>query len=80
MLIKELDLTNIDTLGNLLADLMRTPPFNHVQPRPPVLCLRARGGTNEQGVLQLSLEVVLLDMISESGRHFPEQSNQRQLQ
>lgn len=51
MLIKELDLTIIDPLGNLLANLMRTPTLNHVQSRPAVLCLGTRRGTNEQGVL-----------------------------
>lgn len=42
MFIEELDLTVVDPLGNLLADLVRASAFDHVQPSPAVLCLRAR--------------------------------------
>lgn len=71
MLIEELDVAIVDTLCDLLADLMRRPPLDHVELRPSVLSLGAGRGTNEQVVLQLSLEVVLLDVIRERGRHLP---------
>lgn len=71
MLIEELDVAVVDSLRDLLADLMRRPPLDHVELRPSVLRLGARRGTNEQVVLQLSLEVVLLDVIRQRGRHLP---------
>lgn len=42
MLIEELDIAVVDTLGNLLSDLMRTSPLDHVEPRPSVLRLSTR--------------------------------------
>ena len=42
MLIEEFDLSGIDTLGNLLADLVRTPTLDHIQSSPAVLRLGAR--------------------------------------
>jgi hypothetical protein len=63
MFIEELDIAIIDPPGNLLADLMGTPPLNHIEPRPSILRLRARRGPNEQVVLELALEAILLDVV-----------------
>jgi hypothetical protein len=63
MLIEELDISIVNALCDFLSDLMRTPPLDHIQSRPSVLCLSAGRRSNEQVVLQLSLEVVLLDVI-----------------
>ena len=63
MLIEELDLTVVDSLGNLSADLVRAAALDHVQARPAVLGLCAGRGAHEQVVLELSLQVVLLDMV-----------------
>lgn len=63
MLIEEFNLTIVDSLGNFLSDLMGTASLNHVQAGPAVLRLRARGGTDEQVILQLSLEAILLNVI-----------------
>lgn len=50
MLVEEVDLTIVDTLGNLLADLVRAPAINHVQFSPAVLCFRAGRSADKQGV------------------------------
>lgn len=71
MFVEELDVAIVDTFGNLLADLMWRPALNHVQARPSVLCLCARGGTDKQIVLELSLKTVLFDMVGQSGGNFP---------
>ena len=63
MLIEELDVAIVDPLGNLLAHLMRRPALDHIQPRPPILRFGARRGTNKQIILELSLKVILLDMV-----------------
>jgi hypothetical protein len=63
MLIEELDIAIIDALCNFLANLMRRPALNHIQPRPSVLCLSARRCANKEIVFELALETVLLDMI-----------------
>lgn len=71
MLIKKVDLSIIQPLGNLLSDLVRTPPLNHVQRRPPVLCLSTGRSTHEQRVPELALQVVLFDMVCDGGGYFP---------
>ena len=72
MLVKEVDLAVVDTLGDGLSDLMGTSPLNHVEAGPPVLCLGAGRSTDEQAVPELALEVVLLDVIGEEGGDFPD--------
>lgn len=70
MLIEELDIAGVDSLGDFLSDLVRATALNHVQAGPAALGLCAGGGTDKQVVLQLSLEVVLLDVVCESnGKH-----------
>ena len=71
MLIEELDLAIVDALGDLLADLMRAATLDHVEFSPAVLRIRAGRGTHEEGVLQLALQVVLLDVIRQGGRDLP---------
>ena len=39
MLVPELDVAVVDTLGDILADLMRRSAVDHVVPRPSVLSL-----------------------------------------
>lgn len=63
MLVKELDLPIVDSLGNFFSDLVRTPPFNHVQARPAVFRLRAGGSSHEEVILQLTFQFVLLDVV-----------------
>ena len=74
MLIEELDLAIVDALGDLLADLMRAATLDHVETSPAVLRLRAGRSTHEEGVLQLALQVVLLDVVSQGGRDLPTSS------
>lgn len=72
MLVEELDVAIIDALRNLLSNLMRRPPLNHIQPRPSILRLRTRGRADEKIVLELPLEVVLLDMVCQGRGDFPD--------
>lgn len=72
MLVEELDLAIVDSLGNLLADLVRATALDHVQTGPAVLSVGTGRSTHEQVVLQLSLKVILLDMVGESSGHDPE--------
>lgn len=72
MLVPELDVAVVDTLGDILADLMRRSAVDHVVPRPSVLSLCARGCANKQIVLQLALEVVLLNVFCKGNRDLPE--------
>lgn len=65
MLVEELNPALVDTPRNLLADLVRRPPFDHVQPRPPILGLRTGRCADEERILELSLQVVSLHMIGE---------------
>lgn len=69
MLVKEVDATLVDTLGNGLSNLMRSTTVNHVQIRPSVLSIGTRRGTNEKRISQLTLEVVLLNMVGKSSWH-----------
>jgi hypothetical protein len=63
MFIEELDIAIVDPLCNFLANLMRRPALNHVQPRPSVLRLRARRRANKEVVFELALEVVVLYVV-----------------
>jgi hypothetical protein len=74
MLIKEFDLTTVDSLGDFLSDLMGTASLNHVQSCPTVLRLGAGRGTDEQIVLQLTLQAVLFDMVGHGNWNHPESS------
>jgi hypothetical protein len=71
MLVEELDVAIVDTLSNLLTNLMRRPALDHVQSCPSVLCLGARRCANEKIVLELALQAVLLDMVGEGSWDFP---------
>jgi hypothetical protein len=55
MLIKELNLSIIDALGDFLSDLVRATAFNHVQASPAILRLCTGRGTHEEGVFELAL-------------------------
>jgi hypothetical protein len=76
MFVEELDPALIDALGNFLADLVRRPPLDHIKSCPSVFRLGSRRRTDEQRVLQLSLQVILLHMIGEGGGYFPEHLDQ----
>lgn len=65
MLIEELDVAGVDSLGDFLSNLVRAAALNHVQVRPTALGVCAGGGTDKQVVLQLSLEAVRLDVIGQ---------------
>jgi hypothetical protein len=67
MLVEELDVAVVDALGDILADLVRASPLNHVVTRPSVLSLCTRRGAYEKVVLELALETVLLDMVGQCG-------------
>lgn len=73
MLIEELNVAVVDSLGNLFSDLVRAATLDHVQLRPAVLRLGAGGRAHKQVVLELSLQVILLDMVCESNGDFPTQ-------
>ena len=70
MFIKELDIAIVNALGNLLADLMRAPPLDHVQPRPSIFSLRSRRRADEEIILEFTLQSVLLNMVGKSCWHF----------
>lgn len=63
MLVKEVDATFIDTLGNGLANLVRASPGDHVQLGPSVLGFHTRRGADKQVVLELALQFVLFNMV-----------------
>lgn len=71
MLVEEVDATLVDTLGDGLADLMGTPALNHIKSRPAVLGLSSGRGSDKKAVLELSLQVVLFDVVGEEGGHLP---------
>lgn len=71
MFVEEIDAPLVDSFGNGLANLMRTPPVNHIQRCPSVLGLGSGGGAHEQRVLQLALKIILLDMVRHVRRHLP---------
>ena len=59
------NLHQLCTLCNFFTDLMRTPPFDHVQPRPSVLGLGSGRSSYEKRVLELSLQTILLHIIGQ---------------
>jgi hypothetical protein len=63
MFIKKLDIPSINSLRNLLPNLVRASPLNHVESGPAVLGLGAGRGSDEQGVFEFALEVVFFDMV-----------------
>jgi hypothetical protein len=67
VLVEELDVAVVDSLCDVLADLVGASPLDHVVARPSVLGLGAGRGTNEEVVLELSLQTVLLDMVGQCG-------------
>jgi len=71
MLVEELDVAIVNSLCNFLADLMRRPALDHVETGPSVLCLSARGSANKEVVLELTLEIVLLDMVGQGSWNLP---------
>ena len=71
MLIEEVDVARVDSAGDLLANLVRTAAFDHVQPGPSILRFGTGRSAHEKIVLHLSGEVVLLDMFGDSGRNLP---------
>jgi len=68
VLVEELDVAVVDALCDVLADLVRAPPLDHVVARPSVLGLGAGRGADEEVVFELALEAVLLDMVCQCGR------------
>lgn len=71
MFIKELDLTTVDSLGNFLSNLVRTSSLDHVESRPTILRLCTGRRPDEKGVFQLTLQVVLLDVVRQCSGDFP---------
>jgi len=71
VLIEELNVVVVDSLCDIFADLVRSTSLDHVKLSPAVLCLGSRTGANEEVVLELSLEIVLLDMVGEGGGDLP---------
>ena len=70
MLIEEFDVAVVDTLGNILADLMRRAALDHVQAGPPILSLGTGGGADEEIVFQFTLESISLDMVGQCSWNF----------
>lgn len=70
MLVEEFDVAVVDTLGNILADLMRRAALDHVQAGPPILSFGTGGGANEEIVFQFTLESVSLDMVGQCSWNF----------
>lgn len=70
MFVEKLDVPVVDALCNLLADLMRAPSLNHVVPRPSILRLSARAGSDKKVVLEFPLQTILLDVFRKRGGHF----------
>lgn len=63
MLVEELDVAIVNTLGNFFAYLMRRPSFNHVETSPSVLRLGTRTRAHKKVILQLALKAVTLNMV-----------------
>jgi hypothetical protein len=72
MLIEKFDVSVVDTLRNLFPDLMRRSPLDHVQTCPSVLGLGTRRRTDEKVIFQLTLQVVLFNMVGQGSRDLPE--------
>lgn len=71
MLVEKVDSSRVDSLGDVLADLVRASSVDHVESSPSVLRLGTGRGADEQGVLHLALEVVLLDVVGHSSGNLP---------
>jgi hypothetical protein len=71
VLVEEVDAARVDTLGDILADLVRASSVDHVERSPSVLGLGTSRGTDKERVLHLALEVVLLDIVGHSSRNLP---------
>jgi hypothetical protein len=67
--VEELDVAVVDPLCDILSDLVRASSLDHVVARPSVLGLGAGRGTNEEVVLELTLEAVLLYMVGQCSRN-----------
>ncbi|KAI5286554.1 hypothetical protein KEM52_001950, partial [Ascosphaera acerosa] len=65
VLVEEVDVAVVDPLGDVAPHLVRRPPLDHVQLRPPVLRVCPRARPHEQVVLQLALQVVLLHVVGQ---------------
>jgi hypothetical protein len=76
MLVEKLYPTFVDTLCNVLPNLMRTSSFNHIQGSPPILGLGACRRAYKESVAQLALQVILFDVVCEIRRHDPLDSGQ----
>lgn len=63
MLVEKVDAALVDALGNGLADLMGTPARDHIKFRPAVLGLSSGRGSDKKVVLELSLQLVLFDVV-----------------
>lgn len=71
MLVEKVDTARVNTLGDVLADLMRASSVDHVERSPSVLGLGTSRCTDKERVLHLALEVVLLDIVGHSRRNHP---------
>lgn len=69
MLISKTDTTLVDTLLDVLANLMGITAINHIKFSPAILAFSTRGGTHKEIELHFTLKVVLFDMISQSNRN-----------
>ncbi len=63
MLVEEVDAPLVYPFRDFLSYLMRSSAFNHVEGRPSVFRLGSGGGPDKERVSELSLQVILLDMI-----------------
>lgn len=75
MLVEEIDLASIKPLGNLLADLVRATALNHLQIGPAVLRLGTGRRSHEERIPQFSLQVILLNVVCQSGGNLPTDQN-----
>lgn len=71
VLVEKVDTARVNTLGDVLADLMRASSVDHVERSPSVLGLGTSRCTDKERVLHLALEVVLLDIVGHSRRNHP---------
>ena len=69
MLVKEVDSAFVYSPGNGFSDLMGGAALNHVQFRPSILGLGAGGRTDEEGIPQLSLQFIFLDVAGQVHGH-----------
>ena len=76
MFVEEFDVAIVDTLRDVFADLVGRSSLDHVQSRPTTFGLCARRCSYEEVVLQLTLQIVLFDMIRQSCWYLPEKFGQ----